>query len=320
MPLDIETHQALGLDQPTPREANGHSNSDILKYLEHPGDVAYHPCPEAYPADDVARGTVHKYPDWRSAKAYADTTRSLFVYAPALAEKDQPPKDPGLLFFNDGTGYLARSGPVRAAAVLDSLHAAGEIAPTVAVFLNPGSPLGYDARDRTPGEYDAANLQRSLEYDSLTPTFGEFLLEEVLPFVEQQHGFKITEDPARRTVCGISSGGICAFNLAWQFPEQFGRVLSHCGSYTNIRGGHNFPYLIRSTPRKPLRVFLQSGENDGQTLFGDWPLANKTMANALDYAGYDYRFEFGTGGHSLHHGGALFADSLRWLWQGISDN
>ena len=62
-------------------------------------------------------------------------------------------------------------------------------------------------------------------------------------------------------------------------------------------------------------MFLQSGANDAQTLFGDWPLANKTMANALEYAGYDYRFEFGEGGHSLRHGGALFAESLRWLWR-----
>ncbi len=37
------------------------------------------------------------------------------------------------------------------------------------------------------------------------------------------------------------------------------------------------------------------------------------MASALEYAGYDYRYVFGEGGHSLYHGGAIFADSLRWL-------
>ncbi len=91
--------------------------------------------------------------------------------------------------------------------------------------------------------------------------------------------------------------------------------MSHCGSFTNIRGGHNYPYLIRSTPRKPLRVFLQSGAKDAETLFGNWPLANQTMDYALRYAGYEHRFEFGSGGHSLRHGGALLADSLRWLWR-----
>ena len=116
-------------------------------------------------------------------------------------------------------------------------------------------------------------------------------------------------------MCGVSSGGIGAFMAAWHFPDQCRRVLSHCGSYTDIWGGHNCPSLLRTNPRKPLRVFLQSGANDVNSPFGDWALANQTMASALAWAGYDYRFEFGTGGHNLHHGGALFADSLRWLWR-----
>lgn len=90
-------------------------------------------------------------------------------------------------------------------------------------------------------------------------------------------------------------------------------MLAHCGSFTNLRGGHQFPFWVRQTPRKPIRVFMTSGELDAQIPQGDWPLANKVMANALQFAGYDVRFEFGKGGHNLRHGGALFADSLRWL-------
>jgi enterochelin esterase family protein len=197
------------------------------------------------------------------------------------------------------------------------LHASGDIGPTVAVFVNPGRPRGTSVDD--PSQRPLAMRQRSIEYDSLTPTYGQFLLGELLPFVAREHRVELTDDPTRRTVCGISSGGICAFNVAWHHTQQFQRVLSHCGSFTNIRGGHNYPYLVRTTPRKPIRVFLQSGANDAITLFGDWPLANQTMANALAYASYDYRFEYGTGGHSLRHGGALFADSLRWLWRSAVD-
>ena len=91
--------------------------------------------------------------------------------------------------------------------------------------------------------------------------------------------------------------------------------MSHCGSFVNIMGGHNYPYLVGITPRLPLRVFLQSGENDGRNALGDWPLANQTMARALAFAGYDVRFDYGTGAHNLRHAGAIFADSLRWLWR-----
>jgi hypothetical protein len=39
------------------------------------------------------------------------------------------------------------------------------------------------------------------------------------------------------------------------------------------------------------------------------------MESALMYARYDYRFELGTGGHDLRHPGAIFPDTLRWLWR-----
>jgi V/A-type H+-transporting ATPase subunit B len=87
-----------------------------------------------------------------------------------------------------------------------------------------------------------------------------------LPMVEGHIGCSLTEDPAHRTICGISSGGICAFNAAWHRPDAFGRVLSHCGSFTNIRGGHEYPFWVRSTKRKPIRVFLQSGEADADII------------------------------------------------------
>lgn len=311
MPMDVTTHVALGLDRPTPMEVNGRSNHDIGPSLNHAGDTPYHPCPEAFPDESVAPGTTIKHSDWGHSRIYPDTIRDLLVYTPANHDVRRPA---ALIVFNDGFGYVSRRGSVRATQVLDSLHASGQIEPTVAVFVNPGRPLNPERADKTMMN-DAAMTQRSIEYDSLTPDYGTFLREEVLPFVVREHGIAITNDPERRTICGISSGGICAFTVAWQHTDSFRRVLSHCGSFTNIRGGHNYPYLIRSTSRKPLRVFLQSGANDAETLFGNWPLANQTMDDALRYAGYEHRFEFGSGGHSLRHGGALFADSLRWLWR-----
>ena len=297
----------LGLDQPIPVEVNGRRNG----VANDPAwDAAYHPCPEAYPSDEVPEGAVRKLEHWAESAVYPGTRRQLWIYAPADLAQSIAPR---ILFCNDGAWYLARSGPVRATRVLDTLHHQGEIEPTVAVFVVPGTP---DAPVRGPIEsYDATAAQRSLEYDALTPCYGEFLFGEILPLVERELGVRISSDPRHRTVCGISSGGIAAFTAAWHHPGECRRILSHCGSYTDIWGGHNFPSLVRRTPQKPLRALLQSGEHDANTPFGDWALANRAMASALDYAGYDYRFEFGTGGHSLDHGGAIFADSLRWLWR-----
>ncbi len=103
--------------------------------------------------------------------------------------------------------------------------------------------------------------------------------------------------------------------MAWERPDYFRKVISHIGSFTNIRGGHVYPALIRQAAHRPIRVFLQDGSNDLDNRFGNWPLANQEMAAALKFSGYDYRFEFGDGGHTHKHGGALLPEALRWLWR-----
>ena len=115
----------------------------------------------------------------------------------------------------------------------------------------------------------------------------------------------------------MSDGGLSAFTVAWQRPDAFSKVISHIGSHTRLRGGSEYPFLIRRTRGrlKPVRVFLQDGANDIDITEGNWTLANLSMAFALMFARYDYRFEMGTGGHDLRHGGAIFPETLRWIWR-----
>jgi enterochelin esterase-like enzyme len=311
MPLDIETYRALGLDQPITQPVNGHLNGDILDQVTCAEDVQYVPCPEASPDDSVPPGTTVEIAAWTGSRVYPGTARDIAVHLPAGLEAGSLVN---LIVFNDGAKYLDPAGPVRATRVLDSLHAGEEISPTVAVFVNPGVPDDGDV-EMSVWEDNPLIAQRSLEYDSLTPDYGRLLVDEIIPFVQAETGIAFTDDPKHRTLCGISSGGIAAFNAAWHHPDDFRRVLSHCGSFTDIRGGHNYPYIVRSTGHKPLRVYMQSGDNDARIPCGDWPLANRLMAASLEYAGYDVHFEYGQGAHSLRHGGSLLADSLRWLWR-----
>ena len=126
----------------------------------------------------------------------------------------------------------------------------------------------------------------------------------------------VSTDPARRAVCGLSSSGLAAFNVAWERPDAFGNVITHCGSFVDIRGGHAIIPAVRRHPRKPLRVFQQTGRHDLDIVFGHWLNANRDLAAALDYHGYPHRLEVGEGGHSLLHGGAILPDTLRWIFAG----
>ena len=283
---------------------NGRTNAEIARALDSEADRAYLPCVQAGSALDEPVGNIVSFLGFESRGVYPRTVRDVWIYKPPI-EKNQM----HLAVFQDGESYLDPRGAVRATAVIESMILSGDLEPTVAVFVGAGRPLDGEAEDAPL----ARQRQRSVEYDTCDDTYVRFLTDEVLPLVSAEGG-DISADPSHRMIAGISSGGICAFNAAWHAPEVFGRVLSHCGSFTNIRGGHNYPYLVRTTPHKPIRVMLQSGALDADILYGNWPLANQQMASALVFAGYDYRFEYGHGGHSLRHGGSLFAESLQWLF------
>jgi enterochelin esterase-like enzyme len=238
-----------------------------------------------------------------ASRIFPGTTRDWWVYVPAQYDAARPAC---LLVCFDGGGFFHATGAFRLPVVLDNLIARREIPVTIAVGVNPGV-----VAPALPGAKPRSN--RSFEYDSLGDANARFLLEELLPAATA--GLNLTADPAGRAVGGNSSGGIAAFTVAWERPDQFGKVISHIGSFTNIRGGHVYPALVRKTPRKPLRIFLQDGVNDLDNLHGHWPLANQDLAAALKYRGYDYQLVLGEGGHSGRHGGAILPDTLRWLWR-----
>lgn len=240
-----------------------------------------------------------------TSTVFPETVRNYWVYIPAQYDGSSPA---AVMVFQDGGSYVNKTGQFRVPVVFDNLIHKKQMPMTIGIFLNPG-----EVPAAKPGEKGRNN--RSFEYDSLGDQHARFLLEEILPMVAKEHSLKLTDDPNQRAICGISSGGICAFTVAWERPDQFRKVLSHVGSFTNIRGGHVIHAVIRKTENKPLRIFLQDGSGDLDNLHGNWPLANQEMAAALKFKGYDYKFEFGDGGHNGKHGGAILPESLRWLWR-----
>ncbi len=270
------------------------------------GDEVYSLGPDSERQEGVPQGTVTEGV-WKS-EIFPGTIRRYWVYVPKQYDGSEPA---AVMVFQDGHAYVDPNGQFRATIVMDNLIARGEMPVTVGIFIDPGHTT--PELPETPG-WRPTPANRSFEYDTLSDQYARFVIDELLPEVGKT--VKLTDDPQRRAIGGISSGGICAWTVAWERPDMFRRVLSHVGSFTNIRGGHDCEARIRKTPRKPIKVFLQGGSGDLDNEHGHWPLANQQMAAALKYKGYDYRFEFGEGGHSGVHGGAILPDSLRWLWSG----
>ena len=257
--------------------------------------------PDSQRQPGVPQGTVTKA-EWRST-IFPGTLRDYYVYVPVQYTSSTPAN---VMIFQDGWSYANEAGEVRAPIVFDNLIHQRRMPVTIGVFINPG----YFPPVAT-GKEPVGN--RSFEYDTLGSQYARFLLEEILPAVGEQ--YRLTQAPGGRAICGASSGGICSWTVAWERPDAFSKVLSHVGSFADIRGGHVYPTLIRKTPRKPIRVFLQAGSSDLDRDWGNWTLANLEMAAALNFAGYDYRLDYGDGAHDCAHGGAILPESLTWLWR-----
>jgi enterochelin esterase-like enzyme/lysophospholipase L1-like esterase len=262
--------------------------------------------PDSQRQEGVPIGTVTQH-ELLESKVYPGTIRRYYIYVPKQYDAAKPA---ALMVFQDGHAYLRENGDYRVPIVFDNLIHRREMPVTIGVFVDPGHRK--QKLPEKPG-WQPRPENRSLEYDSLNADYVTFLLNEVLPLVTSK--YNITSNPELRAIGGASSGGICAFTAAWERPDQFRKVLSHIGSFVNIRHGDTYPGIIRKTEPKPIRVYLQDGSNDLDNQHGNWPLANQQMYAALKFQDYDVRLDYGDGGHNGNHGGSLLPDALRWLWR-----
>jgi enterochelin esterase family protein len=213
-----------------------------------------------------------------------------------------------LMVWQDGETIVGNSDllRLRLQIVSDNLVSKKLIPPMVHVLISPGS---------------GGNRTRSLQYDTVSDVYGRYLREEILPEVELS--YKVRKDTYSRAIAGASSGAICAFNVAWYFPGDYSRVLSHIGSYAAIQwqpakgqeGGYIVPYRVRREPRKNIRIWLSDGSNDIEGPAGSWPLLNIQLANSLKMKAYDFHFRFGESAHAIAQGALDLPESLAWLWR-----
>lgn len=278
-------------------------------------DMYYHLGPDSMPQDGVPKGKIAG-PYTLPSEAYPGTQHTYWVYVPAQYDPKVPAS---LMIFQDGQAFKAEEGDSRAQNVMDNLIYRREIPVMIGVFINPGRRP--DQPEPNPKEWGDRTTNRPTEYNSLDDKYARVIVDELMPVLYKE--YNISKDPEQHGIGGASSGAIAAFTVAWERPNQFHKVLSIVGSFTNLRGGDAYPDLIRKSEKKPIRIYLQDGRNDNRSLRADgtydqrrdWFYQNVRMMRALTEKGYDVNYTWGIGKHGQKQGGAILPDMMRWLWR-----
>lgn len=263
--------------------------------------------PDSYQKPGIPEGKLSEK-IVHTSKIYEGMQSDYWIYAPAQYDASKPA---AVMIWQDGQGLTNRNGGSRLLNVIDNLTDQKKIPVIVHIFTSPGHIANAGGTTR----------MRSKEYDTVSDRYGKFVRDELVAEVAKKYNLR--KDGYSYAIAGNSSGGVAAFNAAWQMPDQYSRVLSHVGTYTSIQwtpgrieGGEILPFRVRKDPKRNIRVWLQDGSEDLENSHGSWPLQNIQMANSLKMRGYDFHLTFGNGAHSGAHGNAQLPESLTWLWRG----
>jgi enterochelin esterase family protein len=255
--------------------------------------------PWVKPLEGVPKGTLkeHKIKS-KSLKG----ERAVTIYTPA--NYDPKGEKHGLLVLFDGAFYQDDEmipGPT----ILDNLIAKKKIRSLVVVFVK------HELRTRNK------DLMCS-------DAFAAFLVNELVPWVRAK--YRVSEEPARTIVGGLSLGGLMASYCGLRHADVFGNVLSQSGSYWWYPGGleqddRDLPvaepgWLTRAyltAPRRDVRFYVEIGCFEQGGGFTNAVTENRRFRDILKAKGYSVRYSEFTGGHEYVCWRGSFADGLMAL-------
>ena len=177
------------------------------------------------------KGQVFKY---QIKSKHLGGYRKFEVYMPAIESSDPLP----VVYMTDGQAFDRYTGPI------DWKIENGEIQPIIVVAIHNGGYVG-DRNKVQSIEFD----YRAKEYlgglgDERYEQHCSFLIEEVMPFVEENHN--ASSDKSKRALSGYSNGGAYVLTASVDHPDLF---------------GHVFPYSVAFFDRDDLKENLK-GKSD----------------------------------------------------------
>ncbi len=241
-------------------------------------------------------------------------TRNVWVYVPAGYV---PGSALPLMVDHDGRADAVIQTTL--IAVMDNLIAEKRLPMMAGLFIANGG-------DGRPSE-------RSLEYDTVSGRYGEYIEKVIVPLAEAAANVKFTRDGNGRGVIGQSSGSAAALGMAWFHNDLYTRVISYSGTFVNVQNSEQHPRgaweyhagIIPGSPKKNLLSWMHVSDHDHsyglpEESWRNWPLANNRMADVLKARGYEYQYLWSTDSGHVERGveRQTLEQAMEWVWKTYS--
>lgn len=263
------------------------------------GDFRDPPELEVNPA--IAHGRVEEF-DLESK--VLNNRRRVYVYLPPSYATEATSRFP-TLYVHDGGEYLTRA---LLATVLDNLIHSGEVAPLIAVMVDP--------------------VDRGLEYWA-NEDYGRFTEQELLPYIDRR--YRTLARREARGVMGASLGGLISTYLALSRPHLFSKVGGQSSAlfllegdrasglvtelrkrFASLQNHWGEPRSLAALVDKlqaPITFYFDVGKYEPQFI-----PAHHRLVPLLEAKGCSCFFQELTGGHNWTSWRAHLKDMLTFLW------
>lgn len=122
-----------------------------------------------------------------------------------------------VLMMNDGQDYAT----LKLEQTLISTFSSKSITPFIYV--------GMESNEARINEYGTASTQDFKGRGGKALQYSQFIIEEFIPFLKES--YKVSEQCEEWVYCGMSLGGLSAFDIAYNHPKYFGKIGVFSGSF-----------------------------------------------------------------------------------------
>ncbi|MEZ5014503.1 MAG: alpha/beta hydrolase-fold protein [Chitinophagales bacterium] len=89
--------------------------------------------------------------------------------------------------------------------------------------------VGVHANEERLQEYGSSYAADYKDRGKKAGLYGEFLVNELMPYIRS--AYSVSRGRTKNVIAGWSMGGLSAIDIAWNYPEQFGKVGVFSGSF-----------------------------------------------------------------------------------------